>query len=78
MIYRGIHHYIKQIALLKIVGHLKYAYIKLNILKMTMHPEDNSIKVRWRIIGISGTRIFLTFWKFKAWNVKDQIDNKSA
>lgn len=74
----GIAPYMKQIMLLKLVGHLKFAYIKLNILKMTMHPEDSSIKVRWRIVGISGTRVFLTFWRFKAWNVKEQINDSSA
>ncbi|KOC65962.1 Uncharacterized protein WH47_12761 [Habropoda laboriosa] len=74
----GILNYVKQIMFLKIIGHLKYAYIKLDVLKMTIHPEDNSIKVRWRIVGISGTRIFLTFWKFKVWNVKDNIQHTSS
>ncbi|XP_076756022.1 uncharacterized protein LOC143426436 [Xylocopa sonorina] len=74
----GIYPYFSQIMWLKLIGHLKFAYVKLNILKMTMHPEDNTIKVRWRIVGISGTRIFLTFWKFKIWNVREQIDNTSA
>ncbi|CAK9821762.1 Uncharacterized protein C6orf136 homolog [Anthophora retusa] len=74
----GLHHYIKQIAFLKIIGHLKYAYIKLEVLKMTMHPEDSSIKVRWRIVGISGTRLFLTFWKFKLWNAKEYIQDAQS
>ncbi|XP_033349463.1 uncharacterized protein LOC117233336 [Bombus vosnesenskii] len=71
----GIQHYFKQIAFLKIIGHLKYAFVKFEVLKMTMHPEDNSIKVRWRIVGISGTRVFLTFWKIKMWNSKEQAEN---
>ncbi|CAK9810446.1 Uncharacterized protein C6orf136 homolog [Anthophora plagiata] len=74
----GLHHYVKQIGLLKIIGHFKYAYIKLEILKMTMHPEDSSIKVRWRIVGISGTRLFLTFWKFKLWNSKEYIQDATS
>ncbi|KOX79089.1 hypothetical protein WN51_09899 [Melipona quadrifasciata] len=74
----GITQYFKQITLLKIIGHLKYAFVKLEVLKMTMHPEDNSIKVRWRIVGISGTRVFLTFWKIKVWNAKEQTDNAAA
>ena len=74
----GIQHYFKQIAFLKIIGHLKYAFVKFEVLKMTMHPEDNSIKVRWRIVGISGTRVFLTFWKIKMWNSKEQVDNTPA
>lgn len=78
MFYSGIQHYFKQIAFLKIIGHLKYAFVKFEVLKMTMHPEDNSIKVRWRIVGISGTRVFLTFWKIKMWNSKEQVDNTPA
>lgn len=78
MFYRGIEQYLKQIALLRLVGHLKFAYVKLKILKMTMHPEDNSIKVRWRIVGASGTRVFLTFWKIKMFNAREQVENKSA
>lgn len=74
----GIQHYFKQIALLKVIGHLKYAFVKFEVLKMSMHPEDNSIKVRWRIVGISGTRVFLTFWKIKAWNSKDQTESIPA
>ncbi|KAF3430780.1 hypothetical protein E2986_00346 [Frieseomelitta varia] len=74
----GIAQYFKQITLLKIIGHLKYAFVKLEVLKMTMHPEDNSIKVRWRIVGISGTRVFLTFWKIKVWNTKEKTDNAAA
>ncbi|XP_071879214.1 uncharacterized protein [Bombus fervidus] len=74
----GIQHYFKQVALLKVIGHLKYAFVKFEVLKMTMHPEDNSIKVRWRIVGISGTRVFLTFWKIKIFDSKDQTESTPA
>ncbi|XP_076233501.1 uncharacterized protein LOC143178621 [Calliopsis andreniformis] len=74
----GLLNYIKQIAFLKIIGHLKFAYVKLDILKITMHPEDNSIKVRWRIIGITGTNVFLSFWKFRLWNFKEYLNNREA
>lgn len=72
MVSRGIQHYISQISLLKLVGHIKYAYVKMNILKMTMHPEDNTVKVRWRIEGVSNAKVLLFFWKFKFWNMKEQ------
>lgn len=62
----GIFPYIKQVQLLKIVGHLKYAYITFNILKITVHPEDNSVKVRWRIEGIGGMKIFSMLWNIKS------------
>ncbi|XP_071438623.1 uncharacterized protein, partial [Hetaerina americana] len=52
----GLLNYIKQVALLRTVGHLRFAYVKFEILKITMHPEDSSVKVRWRIRGISGLK----------------------
>ncbi|XP_076654397.1 uncharacterized protein LOC143359910 [Halictus rubicundus] len=73
----GIHNYLKQVLWLRLLGHLKFAYVKLEILKITMHPEDSSIKVRWRIVGISGTRVFLTFWMIKAWDIKNHTKHSS-
>ncbi|XP_031844331.2 uncharacterized protein LOC116432104 isoform X1 [Nomia melanderi] len=69
----GINHYVMQIALLRIIARIKFVYVKLNILKITMHPEDSSIKVRWRIIGIPDSYIFL-FWKYRS--TKDNDDDK--
>ncbi|CAH1402573.1 unnamed protein product [Nezara viridula] len=69
----GIYHYVKQVALLRTLGHLKFAYVKFEVMKMTKHEEDGTIRVRWRIVGISGLRIFLTFWRFKIWKLKEEI-----
>lgn len=43
----------KWASLLRLYGHFKFAYVKLNILKITKHPEDSTIKVRWQINGIT-------------------------
>ena len=67
--------YVKQAAMLRIVGHLKYAYVKMEILRITMHTQDNTVRVRWRIVGITGLRVFLTFWKFKVWKIKESLKN---
>ncbi|KAJ8734330.1 hypothetical protein PYW07_014881 [Mythimna separata] len=67
----GLFHYVKQVALLRTVGHLKFAYVKLEVMKITAHPEDSSIKMRWRIKGISGLKVFFMFWKYKLWNMKE-------
>lgn len=69
----GIYHYVKQVALLRTLGHFKFAYVKLEVIKMTKHEEDGTIRVRWRIVGISGLRIFLTFWRFRIWKLKEEI-----
>lgn len=74
----GLYSYVKQIALLRTVGHLKYAYVKLEILKITQNPEDSSVKVRWRIRGISGIKVMLMFWKYKLWDMKDLFDKTES
>lgn len=61
----------RQIALLRTLGHIKFAYVKFDILKMTMHPEDNSIKIRWRINGLPGYKILLMFWKFNVFKIQE-------
>ncbi|XP_019888780.1 uncharacterized protein C6orf136 homolog isoform X2 [Ooceraea biroi] len=70
----GVGNYAKQMILLRMIGHLKFAYVKCDIVKITMHPEDGTIKVRWRIRGVTGFRMFFSFWKYKIWKIRDAID----
>lgn len=74
----GIVKYVQQVALLRCIGHLKYAYVHFEILKITQHPEDGTIKVRWRISGISGMKILLTFWRYKLWQWKEMMGKQEA
>lgn len=74
----GLYHYVKEIALLRTVGHLKFAYVKFDILKITQHPEDSTIKVRWRIRGISAFKVMFNFWKYKLWNIRDTMEKAEA
>lgn len=74
----GLYPYVKQIALLRTIGHLKYAYVKLEILKITQHSEDSSVKVRWRIRGISGLKVMFLFWKYRLWNFKEMFDKTES
>lgn len=43
--------------MLRTVGHVKFAYVKFEIIKITEHPEDDTIKIRWRVRGISAWRV---------------------
>lgn len=74
----GLLNYIKQVALLRTVGHLKYAYVKMEVLKITKHPEDYTIKVRWRVRGISAFQVMLMFWKFKLWKFNEMFDAQES
>ncbi|CAB3221577.1 unnamed protein product [Arctia plantaginis] len=72
----GLFHFVKQVALLRTIGHLKFAYVKLEVMKITSHPEDSSVKMRWRIKGISGLKVFFMFWKYKLWNMKQVFQDQ--
>ncbi|XP_065075112.1 uncharacterized protein C6orf136 homolog [Ochlerotatus camptorhynchus] len=74
----GLYHYVKQVALLRTVGHLKYAYVTLEVLKITKHPEENTVKVRWRIKGISALKVMFQFWKYKLWKLKEIFADTEA
>lgn len=74
----GLYHYVKQVALLRTVGHLKYAYVTLEVIKITKHPEENTVKVRWRIKGISAMRVMFQFWKYKLWKLKEIFADTEA
>ncbi|XP_011056409.1 PREDICTED: uncharacterized protein LOC105147229 isoform X2 [Acromyrmex echinatior] len=70
---RGLNNYVKQLILLRIIGHMKFAYVKLDIIKITMHPESDTVQVRWRIRGVTGWNVFTMFWKYKFWKIQDAI-----
>lgn len=70
--------YVKQVALLRTVGHLKFAYVKFEVLKITQHTDDGSVRVRWRVRGISALKVMLTFWKYKLWKIKDIFEEQEA
>nr|CAG4641031.1 EOG090X09QP [Eulimnadia texana] len=74
----GLYNYVKQVALLRTVGHLKFAYVRFEILKITMHPEEGTIKIRWRINGISGLKVMLNFWRYKLWEWKEMMNKQEA
>lgn len=74
----GLYHFVRQVALLRTVGHIKYAYVKFEILKITKHPEDFTVQIRWRVKGISGLKVMFQFWKFKLWKIKDIFEAQES
>ncbi|XP_039311461.1 uncharacterized protein LOC105198313 [Solenopsis invicta] len=70
---RGLMNYAKQVILLRIIGHIKFAHVKFDIIKITMHPENDTVQVRWRIRGVTGWKVFSMFWKYKVWKIQDAI-----
>ncbi|XP_031628072.1 uncharacterized protein C6orf136 homolog [Contarinia nasturtii] len=72
--YYGIMNYVKQMSFLRLWGHFFYAYVKMDVLKITQHTEDSSIKIRWRISGITGYRILFKMLQFRVWDPKKMIE----
>jgi hypothetical protein len=67
----GLFKYVQQVALLRTVGHLRFAYVKFNLLSISKDEKEGRITVRWRIVGLSGFRVMLKFWKFRLWKWQD-------
>lgn len=67
-----------KIAMLKLFGHYKYAFVNFEILKMTKHPEDSTVKIRWRISGITGFQLALQMWKYKVWKPTEMLQEKKV
>lgn len=46
----------------------------MDVIKMTKHTEDSSIKVRWRVSGITGYRLLFKMIQFRVWRPKEMIE----
>ena len=68
----------QQISIIKILAHIKYSHIKMEILKITRHPEDGTIRVRWRAVGVPGLRKIFMFWKYKLWQWNQMMSKDRA
>jgi hypothetical protein len=65
----GLEAYIKNMSLLRIMAYVKYSFAGMTVLKITQHPEDNTVRVRWRVVGTPGM-FSIGFWKNAFWNPK--------
>lgn len=74
---QGLPGYVQQLALVRMLGHLRYAHVKLEVLKMTVHREDSTVRIRWRIVGLSGLRVLFMFWKFRIWEWKKMMSREA-
>ena len=63
----------KSLNLIKIVGNIKFVYLRTKIISMTTHPEENTIKVAWKVVGLGMTRMILRYIPDQLW-VKANMD----
>jgi len=65
--YEGVLAYRQFVNLLKIYCHMRFVYVRFNILKVTEHPEDGTIRVRWRISGMGAMKMVIKYIPAKMW-----------
>lgn len=63
--------------MIKILAHLRYAHVRMEVLNSSREDDDGTVRIRWRIKGVGGLRIMLTFWKVKVWNLKEGIEQQA-
>lgn len=63
----GLLNYVKFVNLVRILAHIKFVYVRFQILKLTKHPEDGTIRVRWRIAGLGVMRLALRYIPDQMW-----------
>jgi len=66
--------YSLEIARLRFFLHVRLANVRIQLLKTTAHPEDGTVHVRWRVVGIPVTRAVM-FWKFLPFTKRTGDDN---
>ncbi|XP_064617019.1 uncharacterized protein LOC135481018 [Liolophura sinensis] len=72
----GLNAYALQLSKLRFLASLKFAHMEVVILKCTIHPEDGTVRMRWRLKGLSQFKA-LMFWKFLPWNYKKGVRDES-
>ncbi|KAF8770066.1 hypothetical protein HNY73_017637 [Argiope bruennichi] len=77
VIIKGLPAYIQTMYILKIYGYLQYAKVKVEILKITHHIEDGTVRVRWRVKGVSRHRLILNLWKLQTTSWQEFLNDEA-
>ena len=56
-------------------AHMKYGKVTLHVLKITSHPEDNTVRARWRVETVPGNSIFFKFLRMDIRKMSDTINS---
>ena len=59
--YRGLLFYMKDLNLTKIRAHIKYVYVRPQILSLEKREDDRTIRVEWRHVGLTTLRMGLRY-----------------
>ena len=66
--YKGLIYYMKSISLLKILAHIRFVYVRPQIVKLTKYHDERKIVVDWRFVGLTQLRLALRYIPDRLWN----------
>ena len=75
--FNGLLIYIKNMHLLKIAAHIKFVYVRPQIVSMKKFEEDKKIVVDWRFVGLTLSRMVIRYFPDKLWN-RANMDNAAV
>lgn len=56
---------------------IKFGNAAIHILKIGHDEDDGTIKIRWRLKGVRGSKMFTSPWKIKIWNISESIKSEA-
>ncbi|XP_035233440.1 uncharacterized protein LOC118205247 [Stegodyphus dumicola] len=74
---KGLPAYVQNMYLIKLYGYIHYAKVKVEILKITHHIEDGTVRVRWRVNGVTRTKVLMRLWKTNSLRWKEYSEEET-
>lgn len=72
----GLTQYVFELVKIRWKINVKFSNAVIQLLKVTHDEEEGTVKIRWRMRGLRGMKIF-TPWKIKIWNLKDSVNTEA-
>ena len=68
--------YVLELLKLRWKINVKFSNAVIQILNIGHDEADGTVKIRWRMRGLRGMKIF-TPWKIKIWNLKESLNSEA-
>ncbi|GAB1599234.1 uncharacterized protein LOC115212948 [Argonauta hians] len=75
-VHRGIRAYMMELVKVRMLCHLKYAHLQMNIINITIKPESGSIQLHWQVSGLPQLKT-LQIWNFMPWTYRKSVKSQS-
>lgn len=75
--FRGLKRYIQTMYVMRFYGYLHFTKVKVEVLKITHHTDDGTVRVRWRVNGLPRHKLVLMLLKYKNINWQNLPDSET-